>query len=290
MPRGRQRPVHSGHRRRVRRRDGGHGADAAAWRSTVRRGRRAGEPRYGQLSICYGPDQAECEKLAYEQFRWSGLRLAGQVRTAGTVGVRGGHPSGCGAEDVASGVCAGPTRTSTSAAIRKYVDAGFTHVCVARSAATSRSRFWTGRAASCCRRCVTRGPAMRRDHGAEGVPVRELSDEDLTREMQSVHRTRDDTLRHGPDAALSQHSERMAELEAEYLRRNPDREVTRSRAASRAARGQPVRTALDPEADTGPGFRRGARLDDVRRGGARRAGTHPRARVPARPGRHGQAR
>jgi len=95
---------------------------------------------------------------------------------------------------------------------------------------------------------------MRRDHGAEGVPVRELSDEDLTREMQSVHRTRDDTLRHGPDAALSQHSERMAELEAEYLRRNPDREVTRSRAASRAARGQPVRTALDPEADTGPEF------------------------------------
>jgi len=95
---------------------------------------------------------------------------------------------------------------------------------------------------------------MRDDHGAEGVPARELSDEDLAREMRSLHRTRDDTLRHGPDAALSEHSERVAELEAEYLRRNPDREVTRSRAASRAARGQPVRTALDPDADTGPEF------------------------------------
>lgn len=58
-----------------------------------------------------------------------------------------------------------------------------------------------------------------------GIPPRELSDDDLLRELRSLHRTRDDTLRHGPDAALDNHNRRMAELESEYLRRFPDREV-----------------------------------------------------------------
>jgi Family of unknown function (DUF6158) len=63
--------------------------------------------------------------------------------------------------------------------------------------------------------------------GALGVPPDELSNDDLLRELNSLHRTRDDTLRHGPDDALAQHNRRTAELEAEYLRRNPDREIAR---------------------------------------------------------------
>lgn len=58
-----------------------------------------------------------------------------------------------------------------------------------------------------------------------GIPPRELSDDDLLREMHSLHRTRDDAVRHGPDPALDNHDRRMAELESEYLRRFPDREV-----------------------------------------------------------------
>ena len=58
-----------------------------------------------------------------------------------------------------------------------------------------------------------------------GVPPRQLSDGDLLRELASVHRTRNDTLRHGSEDALAEHNRRMAELEAEYLHRFPEREV-----------------------------------------------------------------
>jgi hypothetical protein len=94
-----------------------------------------------------------------------------------------------------------------------------------------------------------------------GIPPRDLSDEDLVREMQSLHRTRDDAVRHGPDAALDHHDRRTAELEAEYLRRFPDREVT--------PRGQdPVEAELEPdfaEEHSSPTFA------DEQRGGAERA-------------------
>jgi Family of unknown function (DUF6158) len=58
-----------------------------------------------------------------------------------------------------------------------------------------------------------------------GVPAIELGDADLFRELGEVHRTRNATLRHGSDQALANHDDRMADLEAEYLRRYPDREV-----------------------------------------------------------------
>jgi len=53
----------------------------------------------------------------------------------------------------------------------------------------------------------------------------ELSDEDLLRELDTLHSTRHATLRHGSDDALDAHSRRQSELEQEYLRRNPAREV-----------------------------------------------------------------
>lgn len=58
-----------------------------------------------------------------------------------------------------------------------------------------------------------------------GIPASELPDDDLLRELASVHRTRHETLRHGSDQALVHHDERMAELEGEYLRRFPQREI-----------------------------------------------------------------
>jgi hypothetical protein len=68
-----------------------------------------------------------------------------------------------------------------------------------------------------------------------GVSPTELSDEDLIRELESLHRTRNDTLRHGPDDALAHHDRRTAELEREYLRRYPDREISRGEDAHRPA-------------------------------------------------------
>jgi hypothetical protein len=58
-----------------------------------------------------------------------------------------------------------------------------------------------------------------------GIDPADLPDEDLLRELASLHRTRLDTLRHGSDAALDTHLRRTAALETEYLARTPGREV-----------------------------------------------------------------
>ncbi|GAA2381775.1 hypothetical protein Cme02nite_52540 [Catellatospora methionotrophica] len=67
-----------------------------------------------------------------------------------------------------------------------------------------------------------------------GVPAADLADEDLFRELAALHRTRHATLRHGSDAALSHHTDRLVELEADYLRRFPDREIDPERLRSGA--------------------------------------------------------
>ncbi|WP_254549193.1 DUF6158 family protein [Catellatospora tritici] len=73
----------------------------------------------------------------------------------------------------------------------------------------------------------------------EGIPADELADEDLLRELESLGRTRVQTLRHGSDDALHTHTERSRELEHEYLRRFPQREIDpqRTREGSRADLG-----------------------------------------------------
>ncbi|MEV4756150.1 DUF6158 family protein [Micromonospora sp. NPDC049559] len=62
-----------------------------------------------------------------------------------------------------------------------------------------------------------------------GIDPADLPDEDLIREMRSLHRTRLETLRHAADSALATHLRRTAELETEYLARYPGREVDPSR-------------------------------------------------------------
>jgi hypothetical protein len=58
-----------------------------------------------------------------------------------------------------------------------------------------------------------------------GVPPQDLTDDDLLRELASLHRTRNDALRFGPPQALEHHLQRSQELEREYLRRWPARSV-----------------------------------------------------------------
>lgn len=58
-----------------------------------------------------------------------------------------------------------------------------------------------------------------------GIDPQSLSDENLVRELDSLNRTRLDTLRYGSDDALEQSTARVVELEQEYLRRHPEREV-----------------------------------------------------------------
>jgi hypothetical protein len=73
-----------------------------------------------------------------------------------------------------------------------------------------------------------------------GVDPMNLSDAELLRELESLHSTRHDTLQHGSDDALRQHTTRMHELEDEYVRRHPERAVApdRTREGARARSGQ----------------------------------------------------
>jgi len=73
------------------------------------------------------------------------------------------------------------------------------------------------------------GTGRRTTGSGTGVPADRLSDDDLQRELAELHRTRNDTLRHGSDRALANHTQRQDELESEYLRRFPDREVDADR-------------------------------------------------------------
>lgn len=73
-----------------------------------------------------------------------------------------------------------------------------------------------------------------------GIPAGELEQDDLLRELEHLHATRNETLLHGSPDALTAHTERMAELEADYVRRFPEREVdpARLRSGSRERNGQ----------------------------------------------------
>jgi G6PDH family F420-dependent oxidoreductase len=99
-----------------------------------------GKPRYGQVAVCYGPDEAECRKIAYDQFRWFGLpwkvnsELPGPESFAGaTQFVR--------EEDVAQGIPCGPDVEAHVAAFKKFVDAGFTHVALVQIGGDTQPEF-----------------------------------------------------------------------------------------------------------------------------------------------------
>lgn len=74
-----------------------------------------------------------------------------------------------------------------------------------------------------------------------GVDAQQLSDEDLERELRHLHETRHETFLNGSEDALQAHTERMLELEREYLRRFPERSAPdpmRTRAGSRDRDGR----------------------------------------------------
>ncbi|CAM5535906.1 DUF6158 family protein [Streptomyces aurantiogriseus] len=74
-----------------------------------------------------------------------------------------------------------------------------------------------------------------------GVDPDRLDDQQLMKELETIHRTRHDTLLYGSNDALRAHNDRMAQLEGEYLRRNPRRSV----APGRTREGARDRDAAD---------------------------------------------
>ncbi|MEU4874543.1 MULTISPECIES: DUF6158 family protein [Streptomyces] len=90
-----------------------------------------------------------------------------------------------------------------------------------------------------------------------GVDPDRLDDQQLMKELETIHRTRHDTLLYGSNDALRAHNDRMARLEGEYLRRNPSRFVspgrTREGARERKAGADGRGAATAPVGKWGPG-------------------------------------
>jgi hypothetical protein len=75
----------------------------------------------------------------------------------------------------------------------------------------------------------------------EGIPPRDLDDDDLRRELRHLHDTRHDVLTGGSESALDTHTERMLAMEQEFLRRFPADgapDPGRTREGARARSGQ----------------------------------------------------
>ena len=76
-----------------------------------------------------------------------------------------------------------------------------------------------------------------------GIEPRELSDDDLVREVTHLHETRHEAMRGASESAFEAHTRRMLELEQEYIRRFPEDSAPdplRTRAGARADARQSV--------------------------------------------------
>ena len=89
----------------------------------------SGKPRYGKVTVCWAPDEAQARRIAFEQ--WPSGSVKGELKNELALPrhfeqavqmVR--------EEDVAKDVVCGPDLERHVAAIRAFVDAGFDHVYI----------------------------------------------------------------------------------------------------------------------------------------------------------------
>jgi len=98
------------------------------------------KPRYGQVAICYGPDEQECRKTALEQWRWSALGWSVMSELPEPAAFEAASQF-VREEDVAAKVPCGPRLERHVAAVRQFLDAGFTHVAVVQVGADGQREF-----------------------------------------------------------------------------------------------------------------------------------------------------
>jgi coenzyme F420-dependent glucose-6-phosphate dehydrogenase len=89
----------------------------------------AGKPRYGQVTVCWAPDEAQAIKTAHAW--WPNTALKGEMsQELPTPAHFEQAAQMVKPEDVAQSIICGPDPQKHIAAIQKYVDAGFDHVYV----------------------------------------------------------------------------------------------------------------------------------------------------------------
>jgi len=86
-------------------------------------------PRYGQVALCYGPDEQECRRRAHEQQRQFGLGWPVNAELPDPAAFAAASAT-VSEDQVAAQIPCGPDTQRHVDAVRAYLDAGFTHVAV----------------------------------------------------------------------------------------------------------------------------------------------------------------
>jgi G6PDH family F420-dependent oxidoreductase len=101
----------------------------------------SGKPRIGQVGLSYDADADQARKRALEQFRWftGGWKTMAELPThkhfaAASTAVR--------EEDIAKQMPCGPDVEAHVKAVKRYVDAGFTHVAVVQIGGEHQDQFF----------------------------------------------------------------------------------------------------------------------------------------------------
>jgi G6PDH family F420-dependent oxidoreductase len=87
------------------------------------------KPRYCEVSLAYGPDETAALKMARDRLRFGALTWPAMSEIPTVEGFEAASQF-VRPEDMAESVGAGPDPEKHLAAIRKYVDAGFDHICL----------------------------------------------------------------------------------------------------------------------------------------------------------------
>lgn len=105
-----------------------------------------GKPRVGQVPVCWGPDEGSAVKVAHDQFRWfgGGWKVNADLPSTDAFAAASRFVR---AEDVAEAIPCGPDVERHVAAVKKFVDAGFTHVALIQVGADTQDDFiaWSQR-------------------------------------------------------------------------------------------------------------------------------------------------
>jgi G6PDH family F420-dependent oxidoreductase len=97
-------------------------------------------PRYGQVTLSYGQDEGRCRRLAHQQFAYLGLGWPVMSELPGPASMA--RASSAVTEDqVAQEIPCGPDLDQHVAAVRKYIDSGFTHVAVTQVGGETQGTF-----------------------------------------------------------------------------------------------------------------------------------------------------
>ena len=96
-----------------------------------------GKPAVAQLPVCWGSDEAECRRLAWEQFRWmvGGWKVMAELPNPINFDA---YSQLVREDDIAEMIPCGPEPEGIVEGVRQFADAGFTHVALVQIGDTQR--------------------------------------------------------------------------------------------------------------------------------------------------------